>query len=80
MNLTDKSSKLVATIGPSSDNYNTMRSLIEAGATCIRVNFSHGSHEEHLNKFKIAKKISEDMHLQFVFLFLFIFLLNFYQI
>nr|WP_307926227.1 pyruvate kinase [Mycoplasmopsis bovis] len=40
-----------------------MRSLIEAGATCIRVNFSHGSHEEHLNKFKIAKKISEDMHL-----------------
>nr|WP_318030154.1 pyruvate kinase [Mycoplasmopsis bovis] len=46
-----------------SDNYNTMRSLIEAGATCIRVNFSHGSHEEHLNKFKIAKKISEDMHL-----------------
>ncbi len=63
MNLTDKRSKLVATIGPSSDNYNTMRSLIEAGATCIRVNFSHGSHEEHLNKFKIAKKISEDMHL-----------------
>ncbi len=28
MNLTDKRSKLVATIGPSSDNYNTMRSLI----------------------------------------------------
>ncbi|WP_029513802.1 pyruvate kinase [Mycoplasmopsis primatum] len=63
MNLTDKRSKLVVTIGPSSDNYNTLRSLVEAGATCVRANFSHGKHEEHLNKFNIAKKISRDMHL-----------------
>ncbi|WP_406617065.1 pyruvate kinase [Mycoplasmopsis adleri] len=63
MNLTDKRSKLVVTIGPSSDNYNTLRAIVEAGATCVRANFSHGSHEEHLNKFLLAKKISEDMHL-----------------
>ncbi|WP_027334911.1 pyruvate kinase [Mycoplasmopsis felifaucium] len=63
MNLTDKRSKLVVTIGPSSDNYNTLRALVEGGATCVRANFSHGSHEEHLNKFLLAKKVSEDMHL-----------------
>lgn len=63
MNLTDKRSKLVVTIGPSSDNYVTLRSLVESGATCVRANFSHGSHEEHLNKFLLAKKVSEDMHL-----------------
>ncbi|MBZ4195389.1 pyruvate kinase [Mycoplasma tauri] len=63
MNLTNKRSKLVVTIGPSTDNYNTLRSLIEAGATCVRTNFSHGTHEEHLKKFNIAKQISKDMHL-----------------
>ncbi|MGV2393792.1 UNVERIFIED_CONTAM: pyruvate kinase [Campylobacter lari] len=62
MKLTDKRSKLVVTIGPSSDNYNTLRSLIENGATCIRANFSHGSHEEHLNKFVLGKKIQDDLH------------------
>ncbi|MEE3928198.1 pyruvate kinase [Mycoplasmopsis ciconiae] len=63
MNLTDKRSKLVATIGPSSDNYDTLRALVEAGATAIRANFSHGDHAEQLNKFKIAKKVSQDLNI-----------------
>lgn len=63
MNFTDKRSKLVVTIGPSSDNYKTLRSLVEAGATCVRVNCSHGTREQHLNKFAIAKKVSTDMQL-----------------
>ncbi|TNK92960.1 hypothetical protein C4M83_01585, partial [Mycoplasmopsis pullorum] len=45
MNLTEKRSKLITTIGPSSDNYDTMRALIENGATAIRANFSHGSYD-----------------------------------
>lgn len=61
MKLTDKRTKLVATIGPSSDNLQTLRSLVENGVTTIRANFSHGSHEEQANKFNLAKQISKEL-------------------
>ncbi|QCZ36838.1 pyruvate kinase [Mycoplasma nasistruthionis] len=61
MKITDKRTKLVATIGPSSDNYETLLSLASNGMTAVRANFSHGSHEEQLNKFKLAKKVSLDL-------------------
>ncbi|WP_027120407.1 pyruvate kinase [Mycoplasmopsis lipofaciens] len=63
MELTSKRSKLVITVGPSSDNYQTLLSLIKAGATCVRANFSHGDHAEQLNKFNLAKKISQELHI-----------------
>ncbi|SYV97775.1 pyruvate kinase, partial [Mycoplasmopsis edwardii] len=63
MKITDKRTKLVATIGPSSDNYETLRKLVENGVTTIRANFSHGSHEEQANKFRIAKQISKDLNI-----------------
>ncbi|QZE12523.1 pyruvate kinase [Mycoplasma sp. Ms02] len=63
MNLTNKRSKLVATIGPSSDNYDTLRALVENGVTTIRANFSHGDHAEQLGKFEIANKVSRDLNI-----------------
>ncbi|AKF41388.1 pyruvate kinase [Mycoplasmopsis canis UFG4] len=63
MKITDKRTKLVATIGPSSDNYETLRQLVENGVTTIRANFSHGSHEEQANKFRIAKQVSKDLQI-----------------
>lgn len=63
MKLTEKRTKLVATIGPSSDNYATLRSLVENGVTCVRANFSHGDHAEQLNKFVIAKQVSKDLNI-----------------
>ncbi|QGZ97827.1 pyruvate kinase [Mycoplasma sp. NEAQ87857] len=63
MKITDKRTKLVATIGPSSDNYDTMRALVENGVTCIRANFSHGSFEEQGNKFALAKKVSQELRI-----------------
>ncbi|MBN4083735.1 pyruvate kinase [Mycoplasma sp. CSL10137] len=63
MKITDKRTKLVATIGPSSDNIDTLRTLIENGVTTIRANFSHGSHEEQANKFKIAKELSKELRI-----------------
>ncbi|NQZ74849.1 MAG: pyruvate kinase, partial [Ekhidna sp.] len=42
-----KRTKIVATIGPASNNKETITKLIEAGANVLRLNFSHGSHDDH---------------------------------
>ena len=46
MNLT-KRTKIVATIGPSSNSKEKITRLIEAGANVLRLNFSHGTHDDH---------------------------------
>ncbi|WP_406613948.1 pyruvate kinase [Mycoplasma corogypsi] len=63
MKITNKRTKLVATIGPSSDNYETMLALVKNGVTCIRANFSHGSYEEQGNKFDLAKRVSQELRI-----------------
>jgi len=42
-----RSAKIVATLGPASSSEATVAALAEAGADVFRLNFSHGSHEEH---------------------------------
>ncbi|MCH7834718.1 MAG: hypothetical protein IH911_06540, partial [Proteobacteria bacterium] len=39
--------KIVATLGPATDDRKTLRKMIEAGLDVARLNFSHGSAEEH---------------------------------
>jgi pyruvate kinase len=47
MNQTFNKTKIVATVGPSSNTKDKLLELIVAGADVFRLNFSHGSHEEH---------------------------------
>ncbi|WP_330463376.1 pyruvate kinase [Metamycoplasma gateae] len=61
MKFNEQRTKIVATIGPSSENYETMKQLIEAGVTTIRANFSHGTVEDHKRKFEIARQISREI-------------------
>ncbi|MFN3369270.1 MAG: pyruvate kinase, partial [Thermus sp.] len=42
-----KRTKIVATLGPASDSKEAIRALAEAGADVFRLNFSHGTHEDH---------------------------------
>lgn len=54
-----KRTKIVATIGPASDSLEQIRALIHAGVNIFRLNFSHGTHEYHLevlNKIRQAQK------------------------
>ncbi|MGX9340679.1 pyruvate kinase [Mycoplasma sp. 4044] len=53
--------KIVATIGPSSDNLETMKSLLSNGITCVRANFSHGSGQDHKHKFDLARQASDEL-------------------
>jgi pyruvate kinase len=54
--------KIVATIGPATSKPDVLRSLIEAGATTLRLNFSHGSHEDHLNSIRLIRQISFELN------------------
>ncbi|OJF89709.1 pyruvate kinase [Alkalibacterium sp. 20] len=54
-----KKTKIVCTIGPVSESLETLEKLIEAGMNVARLNFSHGDHEEHLNRIKNIRIASE---------------------
>ncbi|MCK9191002.1 MAG: pyruvate kinase, partial [Sphaerochaetaceae bacterium] len=54
-------SKIVATIGPASRSYEMIRDIIKSGARVIRLNFSHGDHEEHQQTVDWARQASEEL-------------------
>ena len=49
--------KIVATLGPASSSREVIRALFDAGADVFRFNFSHGSHEEHRERYDIVRDI-----------------------
>ncbi|AZG68593.1 pyruvate kinase [Mycoplasma struthionis] len=61
MKFNEQKTKIVATIGPASDNYETLKQLIENGVTTIRANFSHGDGPSHQHKFELARQISKEL-------------------
>ena len=50
--------KIVATIGPASRDPRVLEQLIRAGLNVCRLNFSHGSHEQHLEVMNAAREIA----------------------
>ncbi|MEO1256913.1 MAG: pyruvate kinase, partial [Bacteroidota bacterium] len=60
MSSTTKRTKIVATIGPASNNKETITKLIEAGANVLRLNFSHGTHEDHEKVIGIIREITKE--------------------
>lgn len=53
--------KIVATVGPASNNEQTIRDLIIAGVNVVRLNFSHGTHEEHRKVYEIVRKVAVEL-------------------
>ncbi|MEM8612412.1 MAG: pyruvate kinase [Cyanobacteria bacterium P01_H01_bin.105] len=54
--------KIVSTIGPATQDPATLRSLIEAGATTLRLNFSHGTHDDHQHSIRLIRQISFELN------------------
>lgn len=52
--------KILATVGPASNNEEMLRTLVRAGANVFRLNFSHGNHEGHAEVIKLIRKINEE--------------------
>jgi pyruvate kinase len=55
-----KRTKIVATVGPATNSYSGIKSLIERGANGLRLNFSHGTHEERDQQIKWIRKASHE--------------------
>ncbi|WP_077033053.1 pyruvate kinase [Pelomonas sp. KK5] len=55
-----KHAKIVATLGPASDDRATIEALFRAGADVFRLNFSHGSHEDHRRRLATIREIEKD--------------------
>src|SRR3989339_238500 len=53
--------KIVATIGPASNTDEMIKKLIEAGMNVARLNFSHGTYDDHKQTFNKIRSISRDM-------------------
>lgn len=60
--LTGKKTKIVATIGPVTENEKTLKELVESGLNVVRLNFSHGSYEEHKKRIDLTRKVSESLN------------------
>lgn len=58
-----RKTKIVCTIGPSTDNDDVMRQLMKAGMSVARFNFSHGEHETHKARFEQIVRLREELAL-----------------
>ncbi len=55
--------KILATIGPSSSSKEQIEKLIDAGCDAFRFNFSHGTHDEHKERYEIVRKLAKEKNL-----------------
>jgi len=59
MSALQKKTKVVATIGPTSDNERTLTAMVKAGMNVVRLNFSHGEHEGHEKVVKLVRHVAK---------------------
>lgn len=58
----ERRAKIVGTIGPASEDEDKLQGLIEAGLNVARLNFSHGTHEDHAQIFARIRRLSKRMN------------------
>jgi len=57
-----RKAKIVATLGPACDDEKVLESLIKAGVNVARLNFSHGTHEQHAARIAVIRALSERLN------------------
>ena len=58
-----RKTKIICTLGPATDDPEVLRKLMLGGMNCARINFSHGTHEDHLVRINAVKKMREELNL-----------------
>ena len=57
----ERHAKIIATLGPSSSSYEDIEALFKAGADVFRLNFSHGSHDDHRQRYRAIRKLEREL-------------------
>lgn len=55
-----RKTKIVCTLGPSTDDENVLREMIRSGMNVARFNFSHGDHKTHLERLEMLRKVRDE--------------------
>jgi pyruvate kinase len=63
-----KKTKIVATVGPASETKEQLLALAKAGVNVFRLNFSHGTHEDHLQRLNLIREINAEYNLNLAIL------------
>ena len=58
-----RKTKIICTIGPASENAETLKKMCQAGMNVARLNFSHGTHEEQQKKIDLIKQVRQELGL-----------------
>lgn len=58
-----RKTKIICTLGPATDDPSVLRELMLSGMNTARVNFSHGTYEEHLKRINMVKELREELGL-----------------
>ena len=58
-----RKTRIVCTLGPSSNSYETVKALALAGMNVARFNFSHGTQESHLETFRVVSRVRSELHM-----------------
>ncbi len=58
-----RKTRIVCTLGPSSNTYETVKALALAGMNVARFNFSHGTQESHLETFRVVSRVRSELHM-----------------
>ena len=58
-----RKTKIVCTMGPSTDKPGILRQLLENGMNVARFNFSHGDYEEHAGRYRLLRTLAQELDL-----------------
>lgn len=58
----DKKVKILATLGPATDGIDDIRELVEAGVNIFRLNFSHGEHADHAQRYQWIRQVERQLN------------------
>ena len=53
--------KIIATLGPASSSHDRISTLVHAGMDCARLNFSHGTHDQHAEAVRVLRAVQEEV-------------------
>ena len=59
-----KKTKIVCTLGPSSNTPDILAKMIQAGMNVARFNFSHGSHAEHKQRIEMVRNVARNLNVK----------------